>query len=268
MTPAATLDLAGRAQSADWNWARTATFSLPDTARLEELCRRYAGGLPQANVLRRLRWWQRKAAWFLATQGAPAAKRGIDIVGALLLLVLLSPLLLVVALLIKLADGGPVLFWQTRVGRWGREFPFPKFRSMVVDAERLQGCFLDQNDRKDGVTFKMRRDPRTTRVGRIIRWLSIDELPQLWSVLKGEMSLVGPRPPVPQEVALYTLHDRRRLEVIPGLTCIWQVSGRANIPFSQQVELDVQYIGSQSLWLDLKLISLTIPAVFSGRGAF
>jgi len=200
--------------------------------------------------------------------GAQVLKRILDIAVAVTMLALLAPLLALVAVLVKLTDGGPVLFWQTRVGRWGREFPFPKFRSMVPNADRLVEGLLAQNDHKEGVTFKMRKDPRLTWIGRIIRKLSIDELPQLWCVLKGEMTLVGPRPPVPREVAQYTLEQRRRLDVTPGLTCTWQVSGRSNIPFPRQVELDVQYIESQSLWLDLKLLAQTVPAVLLGRGAF
>jgi lipopolysaccharide/colanic/teichoic acid biosynthesis glycosyltransferase len=174
----------------------------------------------------------------------------------------------VVILLIKITDRGPVLFWQTRVGRWGREFALPKFRSMVVDAELLQDALRERSGQPAGVTFKMKRDPRVTWIGRIIRKFSIDELPQLWCVLKGEMSLVGPRPPLPSEVAQYTLTERRRLEVVPGLTCSWQVGGRSDIAFPQQVALDVQYIESQSLGLDLKLLLHTIPAVILGRGAY
>ncbi|OQY42308.1 MAG: hypothetical protein B6240_14120 [Desulfobacteraceae bacterium 4572_87] len=169
---------------------------------------------------------------------------------------------------IKLTDGGPILFWQTRIGLWGKEFPFPKFRSMVVNAEALKDELLEQSDHDDSITFKMKKDPRVTWIGRIIRKLSIDELPQLWCVFKGDMSLVGPRPPVPREVAEYTLADRRRLDVMPGLTCIWQVSGRGDIPFNEQVELDVQYIESRSLWFDIKLLLSTIPAVLLGKGAY
>ena len=182
---------------------------------------------------------------------------------------LLSPLFLIVAVCIKATDGGPVLFWQQRVGKWGREFPFPKFRSMVMNAEALKATLLAGNDHGSaGVTFKMKQDPRVTWIGRLIRRASIDELPQLWCVLKGEMSLVGPRPPVPREVALYTLADRRRLDVMPGLTCFWQVNGRGEIPFDRQVQLDVDYIESRSLWVDLKLLAQTIPAVFFGKGAY
>jgi len=139
---------------------------------------------------------------------------------------------------------------------------------MYIDAEARKAALMAQNEMAGGVLFKMKDDPRITRVGKYIRRGSIDELPQLWNVLKGDMSLVGPRPPVPSEVALYTLADRRRLDAIPGITCIWQVSGRSEIPFKQQVELDVAYIESQSFWLDLKLLLKTIPAVLLGRGAY
>jgi lipopolysaccharide/colanic/teichoic acid biosynthesis glycosyltransferase len=200
--------------------------------------------------------------------GAQILKRAIDIIVAATTLLCLSPLFFVVAILIKLTDDGPVLFWQTRVGRWGSEFDFPKFRSMVIQAEDLKDSILAQNDHQQSITFKMKQDPRVTKIGRIIRKLSIDELPQLWLVLHGEMSLVGPRPPVPAEVAKYTLADRRRLDVTPGLTCLWQVSGRGDIPFEEQVKLDVQYIASQNLWLDLKLLIKTIPAVLLGKGAY
>jgi lipopolysaccharide/colanic/teichoic acid biosynthesis glycosyltransferase len=176
--------------------------------------------------------------------------------------------MLLTALLIKLTDRGPVLFWQARVGKWGRVFPFPKFRSMVVDAEARQKELMSDNQHGDGVTFKIRRDPRVTWIGRIIRKTSIDELPQLWCVLKGDMSLVGPRPPLEKEVARYTLADRRRLDATPGITCIWQVSGRSDIPFPQQVELDVEYIEKQSIGEDLRLLIKTIPAVITGRGAY
>lgn len=216
---------------------------------------------------KRLRFLRKKYSWMLVCGGTKFLKRALDVIVAMASLVSLAPLLALVALLIKLTDGGPVLFWQTRIGRWGREFSFPKFRSMVPNAEQLIERLLEQNDHKEGVTFKMRRDPRITWIGRIIRKLSIDELPQLWCVLKGEMTLVGPRPPVPREVAQYSLAERRRLDVTPGLTCIWQVSGRSNIPFPQQVELDVEYIESQSIWLDIKLLLKTIPAVLLGRGA-
>ena len=207
--------------------------------------------------------------WTVVLESTVILKAIIDICGAGLALIALAPLFAFVAVCIKLTDKGPVLFWQTRVGQMGREFPFPKFRSMVVNAEALKQKLNTQNQHGSaGVTFKMKRDPRVTWIGRIIRKISVDELPQLWCVLIGEMSLVGPRPPLPAEVAVYTLGDRRRLAVKPGLTCIWQVSGRSDIPFNRQVELDVEYIHSQSLWLDIKLLFKTVPAVLLGRGAY
>lgn len=196
------------------------------------------------------------------------AKRVIDIAVSFTLLCALLPFFLLIALLIKLTDRGPVLFWQTRVGRWGHEFQFPKFRSMVPNAEQLLISLLSQNQHKTGVTFKLRRDPRVTWIGRIIRRASIDELPQLWCVLRGQMTLVGPRPAVPREVALYSVAERARLAVTPGLTCIWQISGRGDIPFARQVEMDLEYINNQSLWLDLKIMIRTVPAVLTGRGAY
>jgi lipopolysaccharide/colanic/teichoic acid biosynthesis glycosyltransferase len=199
----------------------------------------------------------------------PLFKRTLDILVSGTALFLLSPLLFVIAAIIKLSDGGPILFWQDRVGRHGDIFPFPKFRSMRIDAEQLKDKLLAGNQHgKDGVTFKMKRDPRITPVGRIIRRFSLDELPQLWCVLNGNMTLVGPRPAVPREVRAYRSADRRRLEVTPGLTCIWQVSGRSEVPFPQQVEMDCEYIHNQSLVKDLLLLIKTLPAVISGKGAY
>jgi lipopolysaccharide/colanic/teichoic acid biosynthesis glycosyltransferase len=221
---------------------------------------------PRANRLRarraRLTWW-----WF--SRRTPFFKRGLDLLLVLPALLLLAPLLALVALAIKLHDRGPVLFWQRRVGRHGAEFAFPKFRSMVVDAEARRVALAATNQHgQQGVTFKMKRDPRITPVGRLIRRTSIDELPQLWCVLKGEMSLVGPRPPLVGEVARYTLADRERLAVTPGLTCIWQVNGRSEVPFPQQVQMDLHYIREPSLWADIKLLARTLPAVIRGRGAY
>jgi lipopolysaccharide/colanic/teichoic acid biosynthesis glycosyltransferase len=139
---------------------------------------------------------------------------------------------------------------------------------MVVGADKMKDQLLEQNESGAGVIFKMKKDPRITRVGSFIRRFSIDELPQLLNVLKGDMSLVGPRPPIPREVAEYTLEDRKRLHIKPGITCIWQVSGRSDIPFDQQVELDKQYILSKSLFTDIKILVLTVPAVLTGKGAY
>ena len=219
--------------------------------------------------VRRLRMRVHVASWRLLTRLLQFNKRAIDLLVVVPALVLLLPLFMVVAALIWLTDRGPVLYWQKRVGQDGIEFDFPKFRSMVIDSDavRKQLEALNQHGQQ-GVTFKMKRDPRITRIGRFIRRFSIDELPQLWCVLRGRMTLVGPRPPLPSEVARYTLSDRERLCVTPGLTCIWQVSGRSDIPFDRQVLLDVDYIHQRSLWTDIKLLFKTIPAVLLGRGAY
>jgi exopolysaccharide biosynthesis polyprenyl glycosylphosphotransferase len=211
----------------------------------------------------------------LVQEGAPAdgysyqlLKRAMDCIGAGIGLLVLSPLFAVMALLIKLESAGPVLFSQTRIGKDGVEFRCWKFRSMFQDAEQRKQELMQQNEMAGGVTFKMKHDPRVTRVGRFIRKASIDELPQLWNVFNGDMSLVGPRPPVPQEVAQYTAHERQRLAVKPGITCIWQVSGRSDIPFNEQVLMDIEYIRSRSLWLDISLLLRTIPAVLLARGSY
>jgi len=194
-------------------------------------------------------------------------KRLFDLVFAGITLLLLSPLLAAVALFIKLQDGGPVLHWQTRVGRWGKDFRFPKFRSMVVDAERLKTQLLDKNEML-GVAFKMHDDPRVTTLGRFLRKYSLDELPQLWSVLKGDMSIVGPRPQIESETKRFESWHRRKLSVKPGLTCLWQISGRSTISsFDEWVRLDLAYIDNWSLWLDFRILLKTIPVVLSGRGA-
>ena len=210
----------------------------------------------------------KRAAWAGVVRGSYLLKRLVDGVGSAVLLILLLPVFALVALAIRLESPGPILFRQTRVGRWGKLFTMWKFRSMYTDAEARKAALMADNEMAGGVIFKMKNDPRVTRVGRFIRKTSIDELPQLWNVLRGDMSLVGPRPPVPSEVDQYSLSDRRRLEVIPGITCIWQISGRSEIPFDQQVELDVQYIESQSFWTDLKILLKTIPALLLGTGAY
>ncbi len=216
----------------------------------------------------RLIYLRKKYGWLLVVGTAKFLKRSFDILVSIFLLVLLSPLMLLIAICIKLTDGGPTLYISTRVGKWGKEFLFPKFRSMYMGADRHKALLREQSIHGNSHTFKIRRDPRVTWIGRIIRKTSLDELPQLWCVLKGEMSLVGPRPPLVEEVELYTIEERRRLDVTPGLTCIWQVSGRGDIPFSKQVKLDLQYIESQSIWLDFKILLQTIPAVIFGRGAY
>ena len=221
----------------------------------------------QPGVLARLGSRARRSSWRLRVAGGALLKRGLDVVVAGGALLALLPVLAAVAYLIR-RDGGPALYWQERVGRWGRVFNCPKFRSMVIDAEAQKDALLAQSHHAESITFKMKSDPRVTPLGAVIRRLSIDELPQLWTVLTGEMSLVGPRPPVPREVVNYSLEDRRRLDVTPGLTCIWQVSGRGDIPFPQQLELDLEYIRRRSLRFDIELLFRTVPAVLSGRGAY
>jgi exopolysaccharide biosynthesis polyprenyl glycosylphosphotransferase len=194
-------------------------------------------------------------------------KRLVDILGAALGLLVLGPLLMVpIAVAIKLSSSGPVLFRQTRSGLRGRQFTMYKFRSMVGNAEMLRGP-LEAFNEVSGPVFKMKNDPRVTRFGRFLRRTSLDELPQLWCVLKGEMSLVGPRPPIPSEVDEYDPWHRRRLSMKPGLTCLWQVSGRSTIAFEEWVRLDLQYTDNWSLWLDLRILLRTIPAVLNGVGA-
>jgi lipopolysaccharide/colanic/teichoic acid biosynthesis glycosyltransferase len=202
---------------------------------------------------RRLHATFARLSWLWHTRLPAVLKRGLDILvsGALLLLCL--PLFAVLGLLIKLQDGGPVLFWQQRVGRDGALFPFPKLRSMYVDAEARRAAVLASNQHgKDGITFKMRRDPRITPVGRLIR----------------RSGLVGPRPALPVEVARYGLEERARLHAVPGLTGIWQVSGRSELPFETQVLMDLEYIRHPSLAADLLLLAKTVPAVIVGRGAY
>jgi lipopolysaccharide/colanic/teichoic acid biosynthesis glycosyltransferase len=235
---------------------------------MEELLLRRFSRAGQPAWLIRLRIGAKRLAWVAVVRSAYLLKRTLDILLAGPLFILLLPIFGLLVLAIRLESPGPALFKQTRVGRWGQIFTMYKFRSMYMDAEARKAELLAENEMSGGVTFKMQRDPRITRIGRFIRKASIDELPQLWNVIKGDMSLVGPRPPVPAEVDEYSLSDRRRLEVTPGITCIWQVSGRSDIPFPEQVELDVRYIESQSLLTDLKLLWQTVPAVLFGRGAY
>jgi lipopolysaccharide/colanic/teichoic acid biosynthesis glycosyltransferase len=245
--------------------------ALPNNYRtdmIEALYNRYGKSSGTGAFRARLRFFRKKYTWIFVTGGARLLKRTIDIAAAGIALILLFPIFLLVGIAIKLTDGGPILFWQIRVGKWGQEFAFPKFRSMVVDAEKIKAAIKDQSHHDNSITFKMKKDPRVTWIGRIIRKLSVDELPQLWSVLKGDMSLVGPRPALVSEVAQYTLMDRRRLEVVPGLTSIWAISGRGDIPFDQQVDLDVQYIESRNLWGDIKILLKTVPVVLLGKGAY
>ena len=239
----------------------------PDPELREALLRRYGRVRPDG-FRQRLSFQGKRLAWKAVVGSTYVFKRLLDIVVSAELLILLAPLFLIVAALIRLESPGPAFFRQIRVGRWGRLFPMWKFRSMYLDAEARQAALLARNESSGGVIFKMKHDPRVTRVGWFIRKTSIDELPQLWNVLVGDMSLVGPRPALPGEVDQYSLADRRRLEVIPGITCIWQVSGRSDIPFPEQVKLDVRYIESSSFWQDILLLLKTVPAVLLGRGAY
>ncbi len=193
-------------------------------------------------------------------------KRVMDFTGSLVLLILLSPILIGTAVLIKLTSPGPVFFAQDRIGMNKRVFRLLKFRSMVIDAEARKKDLAHLNE-MDGPVFKIKKDPRVTRVGAVIRKLSIDELPQLINVIKGEMSLVGPRPPLPGEVDLYDWTDRKRLSIKPGITCLWQVSGRNQLSFEEWMALDREYIDNWSTWLDLKILFRTIPVVLFGKGA-
>jgi len=204
----------------------------------------------------------------LFVQPLPPGRRTVDVLVSSVALVLLSPLFLVVAALIKLTTPGPIIFRQQRAGLGGRPFTFYKFRSMYLDAEERLASVKDRNIHKHGPIFKDREDPRITPVGRFLRRTSIDELPQIFNVLKGDMTLIGPRPPKLDEVEKYQPWQRRRLEVMGGLTCIWQVSGRSEVGFDEWVRMDIQYQRKQSLLFDVKLLFKTVGAVISGRGAY
>jgi len=196
----------------------------------------------------------------------PWWKRPVDVVGACVALVLLSPVMLGAAVAIKLGSPGPLFYSSWRVGKGGRAFRFHKFRTMCVDAEKKKKGLLALNE-ADGPVFKMERDPRVTPIGRILRKSSIDELPQFWNVLRGDMSLVGPRPPIPEETRWYAPWQRRRLELKGGLTCLWQVSGRSNVSFEEWCRLDVKYHTNRSFLGDIGILFRTIPAVLAARGA-
>ena len=193
-------------------------------------------------------------------------KRLIDVVCSFLGVLVLSPLFIIIAIIIKTTSKGPAFFSQKRVGKNGKEFDMYKFRSMVVNAEELKEKLAAQNE-MSGPMFKMKDDPRVTKVGKFIRKTSIDELPQLWNVLKGDMSLVGPRPSLPKEVAQFEKWMYKRLEVKPGLTCYWQVSGRNNIDFEDWMKLDIKYVDERSTWIDIKLIFKTVGVLFGDKNA-
>lgn len=194
------------------------------------------------------------------------SKRAIDIIGAGSGLLLLSPVIAIVACAVKFTSKGPVFFSQKRVGKNGELFDMYKFRSMVVNAEELKEKLAHQNE-MSGPMFKMKDDPRVTKVGKFIRKTSLDELPQLWNVLKGDMSLVGPRPSLPKEVKQFEKWMYKRLTVKPGLTCYWQVSGRNNIDFEDWMKLDISYVEDRNLWIDIKLIFKTVGVLFGDKNA-
>ncbi|MEX0815802.1 MAG: sugar transferase, partial [Gaiellales bacterium] len=194
-------------------------------------------------------------------------KRAVDLAGGLLLLTLLLPVLLTICALVRATSAGPALYVQERVGREGRPFRMYKLRSMCQGAHLTRGELRNLNE-VAGPVFKIRRDPRITPVGRLLRRLSIDELPQLINVIRGHMSLVGPRPPLPEEFATYNQREQERLSVKPGITCIWQVSGRSDLDFETWVEMDLEYISTWNLRRDFRLLLRTLPAVINGRGAY
>ena len=236
----------------------------PPLLRPEEFMRSVRARSPWARL--RSRFAVRNWAFVLTVRAG--AKRALDVIGAVSGLVALSPLLLITAAAIYIESPGPVLFRQVRVGKRGRLFTMFKFRSMRVTAEAEKQALSSKNESADGVLFKMERDPRVTCIGRLIRRLSVDELPQLLNVLRGDMSIVGPRPAVPAEVSQYDLEARKRLQTKPGLTCLWQISGRSELSFSEQVDLDLRYLQDRSLTKDLAIIAKTVPAVITGRGAY
>lgn len=223
---------------------------------------------PSGRASLTLRARSKRFTWNFVIGTTIALKRLFDILGSICALVTLSPILAVTAACIKIEDPGPVFFTQKRVGLKGRSFLIWKFRSMVNDAEKMAQRMIELNQAKDTVEMKLTGDTRITKIGRFIRKYSIDELPQFWNVFLGDMSIVGPRPVVTAEVADYTVQERQRLLAKPGLTCFWQVGGRTDLDFENQVRLDVEYIRSNSLWLDIKLLLLTVPAVLLGKGAY
>lgn len=224
--------------------------------------------LKRPSVFRHNRIQMRMLIWHLTIRSSAFFKRFMDIILSIIAIVIGSPVFLLTALLVKVTSPGPIIFSQIRVGRFGRHFKFFKFRSMYIDAEARKAELMSQNESTDGVIFKMKCDPRITPVGRFIRKFSIDELPQLFNVLLGDMSLVGPRPPLPSEVRTYSLDERKRLNITPGITCLWQVSGRSELPFSRQIALDKEYIASKSVWKDFLILLKTVPAILTGKGAW
>ncbi|MEZ4681167.1 MAG: sugar transferase [Caldilineaceae bacterium] len=223
-----------------------------------------------ANFQSRFALWRqqlRLVLWSLHIQGTRYLKRLLDLFILVLALPIVLPVALLTALAIRLDSPGPAIFRQIRVGKWGEHFTCYKFRSMYIDAEERKQELMQENE-ADGPIFKMQRDPRVTRMGRIIRKTSIDELPQLINIFKGEMTFVGPRPPLPSEVSEYAYDQRRRLDVVPGLTGLQQVSGRSDLSFERWVELDLEYISKQNVWNDILILLKTVPTVIFGKGAY
>ncbi len=196
-----------------------------------------------------------------------AVKRVFDVIGALVFILVFFWVYLIIAIAIKISDGGPVFYISNRVGKGGKEFRFYKFRSMHVNADDMFEDIKDLNE-TSGELFKMENDPRITKIGRFLRRTSLDEIPQMFNILKGNMSFVGPRPPLPREVENYDEAALRRLEVVGGLTCYWQISGRSTIDFDGMVKLDTRYIEERGIWTDIKIMFKTIPAVLTAKGAY
>jgi len=195
------------------------------------------------------------------------SKRCFDFFASAFGLLILSPILLAISICIRSDTSGSIFYSQARIGKEGKAFKFWKFRSMVVGAHEQKSQVAELNESQGNVLFKIKNDPRVTRVGRVLRRFSLDELPQLWNVMKGDMSLVGPRPSLPEEAELYSTEDCKRFLVKPGITCYWQINGRSNLSFSQQIKLDKKYINERSFLTDFKILLKTIPAVISGNGA-
>ncbi len=206
--------------------------------------------------------------WNITIYSGFTLKRFLDLLVILLFSPIFIPTFLIICIAIKLDSYGPIIFKQKRVGFGGREFNFFKFRTMYQGSELELSNIYHLNESKDGVIFKLKKDPRVTKIGRLLRKTSMDELPQIFNVIKGDMSLVGPRPPIRDEVEKYSLDERKRLLIKPGITCLWQISGRSDLPFKQQVELDKEYIRSRGILKDIYILFKTIPAVLSGKGAY
>jgi len=251
-------------------WVRTRRESEVDepSGPFQQIIQGPATGDGRKLRLLRSRVRRKQQSWEQHLKRAWVMKRLLDIAGSLFAILCLGPLLLVTALLIWMEDRGPIFFYQERVGKDGKPFTMIKFRSMRVDAEKVRAELEDENEHDVAVTFKIKKDPRITKVGRWIRKFSVDEMPQFFNVLRGDMSMVGPRPALYKEVALYEGFQLRRVDVKPGISCLWQIQGRSDIDFEGQVRLDLEYIHSESLWRDIVILFKTVPAVILARGAY